>query len=224
MAPQPQRSNEEWMQDLRAPERIRQENAFMDLGRYLRYYIYTDIRRRASHLAPLAALSPLEMEPLADDVVQAALARIHVNLHQYEPSGSFLMFALTVARNILRDWLRKKYWQLEMPASATAPRTDEAAEVLNQPGIEDIPDPSQLLDGNAVWREMAHIVYQTIREDLNPHQAYAFVAYYFRNLSSKEIAQQLGKTYTEVDQLRYQARQKIKQRLLEHGYSEQDLQ
>jgi RNA polymerase sigma factor (sigma-70 family) len=196
----------------------------MDLGRYLRPYIYTDIRRRAPHLAPLAALSPAEMEPLADDVVQTALARVHENLHQYEPSGSFLMFALTVARNILRDWLRKKYWQLETPTSTTFTTGDDPPTPLNRPGIEDVPDPSQLLDSNAAWREMAQIVYKTIGEDLNPNQVYAFVAYHFRNLSSKEIAQQMGKTFSEVDQFRYQARQKIKQRLQEHGYSEQDLQ
>ena len=104
------------------------------------------------------------------------------------------------------------------------PEGEEEAGRKRLPTLADLPDPMQsLTDVDAIWQEMAQIVYSAIREDLSENQAQAFIAYQFYNMSSKEIAPFMDKNAVAVDQLRHQAKLKIKHRLEAHGYDEGDL-
>ncbi len=214
------RTNEQWIQDLQDKDPACQQAAFTELGNYLHCHLVNDIRRRASKLVSLMALDVVELQSVADDVVQLTLERIHFKLHQYTPTASFLNYALTIARNLLIDTLRRKHWSSETPASLDAPSGEDSSLFYTLPNLELIADSHMDLEANLGWREMVEIVYDTILNDLSENQAVAFIHFYFQNMSSQEIAEQMGKSYIGVDQLRYQARVKIKARLKEKGYTE----
>jgi RNA polymerase sigma factor (sigma-70 family) len=219
-----QRSNQEWVAALQDDRSQRQVDAFADLGEFLRYYILNDIYQRANNIAALAPLAPVELEAVADEIVQEAFIRIYKHVAQFVDTGSFLNYALVIARRILIDEFRKKQWTTTplSPLAAT-PQEGEAHNSLLT--LDDLPDPKETLTAvAAVWQEMAQIVYDAIREDLSESQAQAFLAYEFANMSSKQIAVAMGRSPMAVDQLRHQARLKIKLRLEAHGYSAKDLE
>lgn len=217
------RSNDEWIAALLADGSEQQRAAFGDLGRYLRYRIVNDIYRRANSLPALASLAQVEIEAVADEIVQLAFIRIYDHLHTFVDRGQFLNFALIVARRILIDEFRKKQWTTGQ-LSPLVQSADEQGHTSRLPSLDDLPDLRQTLNTtSAIWFEMVQIVYDAIREDLSESQAQAFIAYEFRNLSSKEIAPLLGRSPASIDQLRHQAKLKIKSRLLAQGYDEKDL-
>lgn len=218
-----QRSNQEWVAALQDDHSQRQVDAFADLGEFLRYYILNDIYQRANNIAALAPLAPVELEAVADEIVQEAFIRIYKHVAQFVDTGSFLNYALVIARRILIDEFRKKQWT----TTPLSPLAEAEEDGTQQPilTLADLPDPkSSLTTASAVWQEMAQIVYDAIREDLSENQVQAFLAYEFANLSSKQIALRMGRTPVAVDQLRHQARLKIKQRLEAHGYTAKDLE
>lgn len=216
------RSNQAWVDELLDNNSQRQADAFTDLGAFLRYYIVNDIYRRASSIPALAPLALVELEAVADEIVQEALIRIYKHVARFTDEGSFLSYALIVARHILIDEFRRKQWTT-MPL---APQGENASEdgTRTLPTLADLPDPRQSLTAvDAIFQEMAGIVYDAIQYDLSESQATAFIAYEFLNLSSKEIAPLMGRSAMAIDQLRHQARLKIKQRLRKYGYDEDDV-
>ncbi|MEZ4865875.1 MAG: sigma-70 family RNA polymerase sigma factor [Caldilineaceae bacterium] len=218
-----QRSNTEWVAALQDDGSVRQRDAFTDLGHFLRYYLLNDVIRRSNSVPALAGLVALELEAVADDLVQLALVRIYQKIDLFVDNGDFLGFALVVARHILIDEFRRKHWTTLHLSPVTA-SSEEGTQLKRLPTLADIPDPLQsLTDVDAIWQEMAQIVYAAIREDLSENQAQAFIAYHFYNMSSKEIAPLMDKSPAAVDQLRRQAKLKIKERLKAHGYDESEL-
>jgi len=217
------RSNQEWVAALQEDGSLRQSEAFTDLGAFLRYYLLNDIYQRSNSVAALAPLAPVELEAVTDEIVQEALIRIYKNVANFVDQGSFLNFALVIARRILIDEFRKKQWTT-MPLTPLAQAHSEEEERTSMPTLDELPDPKQTLTSvDAVWLEMAQIVYDAIRHDLSESQAQAFLAYEFWNMSTKQIAPFMDRTPMAVDQLRHQARLKIKLRLEAHGYTREDL-
>lgn len=217
------RSNDEWVAALQADGTEQQRAAFEELGSFLRRRIFQDIYRRASSLPALAQLAASELEAVTDEVVQESLIRIYQKLDIFADSGNFLNFALIIARNLMIDGFRKKRWTT-IPLSPIAERSDAHQSGRVRSILDEFSDSRQTLDNtNAVYMEMTQIVFDAINEDLSQNQATAFVAYEFRNLSSREIAELIGKSPSAVDQLRFQAREKIKKRLAQRGYTVEDL-
>lgn len=216
------RSNQAWVDDLLDNNSQRQTDAFMDLGAFLRYYIVNDIYQRAGNIPALAPLAMVELEAVADEIVQEALIRIYKHVAGFTDEGSFLSYALIVARHILIDEFRRKQWTTMPLAPQDENDREDAPRTLRT--LADLPDPRQSLTAvDAVFQEMAGIVYDALHNDLSESQATAFIAYEFLNLSSKEIAPLMERSAMAVDQLRHQARLKIKQRLREHGYDADDV-
>lgn len=216
------RSNQAWVDALLDDNSQRQVDAFTELGAFLRYYLVNDIYRRAGSIPALAPLALVELEAVADEIVQEALIRIYKHVARFTDGGSFLSYALVVARHIMIDEFRRKQWTTMPLAPQDESDAEETARSL--PTLADLPDPRQSLTaGDAVWQEMAGIVYDALHHDLSESQATAFIAYEFLNLSSKEIAPLMGRSAMAVDQLRHQARLKIKQRLRDRGYDEDDV-
>ncbi len=217
------RSDAEWVHDLHQVDSSIQQAAFTNLGYYLRFHIFNDIRRRARSLSALASFDQGDLETLADDIVQEALIRIHNKLEQYTGKGKFLNFALVIARRILIDEFRKKHWTtVSLAPQRAASEQDESGRPPHS--LEDLPDPKQLsADAGVILREMAQIAYDAIQHDLSESQARAFIGAHFYEMSGDEIALLLGKSRMAVDQLTFQARKKIKRRLHKYGYTIEDL-
>ena len=216
------RSNQAWVDELLDNNSQRQTDAFTDLGAFLRYYIVNDIYQRAGSIPALAPLALVELEAVADEIVQEALIRIYKRVAGFIDHGSFLSYALIVARHLLIDEFRRKQWTTMPLAPQGENDTEDAPRTLRT--LADLADPRQSLTAvDAVFQEMAGIVYDALHHDLSESQAAAFIAYEFLNLSSKEIAPLMGRSAMAVDQLRHQARLKIKQRLRDHGYDENDV-
>lgn len=216
------RSNQAWVDALLDDNSQRQADAFTELGAFLRYYIVNDIYRRAGSIPALAPLALVELEAVADEIVQEALIRIYKHVAGFIDQGSFLSYALIVARHILIDEFRRKQWTTTPLAPQGENDSEDTPYTLRT--LADLPDPRQSLTAvDAVFQEMAGIVYDALHHDLSESQAAAFIAYAFLNLSSKEIAPLMGRSAMAVDQLRHQARLKIKQRLRDHGYDEDDV-
>lgn len=217
------RSNDEWCTALGADASEQQMVAFEELADFLRRRIFKDVYQRAYSLPALAQLANAELEEVTDEIVQESLIRIYEKLDTFSDTGNFLNFALVIARNLMIDEFRRKRWTV-MPLPAIAPTEGIFHRGQRLPALDQLPDTRQLLDNaNAALVEMMQIVLDAIHNDLSPAQATAFVAYEFYNLSSKEIAAHIGKSPSAIDQLRFQARVKIKKRLELHGYALEDL-
>ena len=173
------RSNEEWVAALRDEGSPRQMAAFNELGHYLRYYLINDVRHHAASLPALADLDSVELEAVADDVVQihAVSPLPHPeSIYRRSPlpflcagGGTAAFYSVSSERN-----------------SGTPSRWLRATGVMRATAIVwwKFLTPNRLTDEKqAVLHEMAEIVEAAIREDLSENQAHAFTAYHFRNLS-----------------------------------------
>jgi RNA polymerase sigma factor (sigma-70 family) len=213
------RSNEEWVAELSSADRTLQRDAFDDLGRYLRSYLIRDVAGRAATLPALQALDQVELEAVADDLVQETLIRLHKNLSQYNGSGAFLSYALVTARRLLISEFRKKQWTTAPMLALTEETHSEANAAHASPSFAEIPDPKQLApETNLILREMGEVAYAAIEKDLSENQRHVFCAYYFHNIPFATIAENLGKSRSAIDQLMLQARAKIRRRLIQRGY------
>jgi len=194
------RTNESWLQDLRAPGEPR-ERALADLGAIL----------RAGLPYALSSWLPVTdpgFDALADDVVQDTLVRVLDRLDTFEGRSKFTTWAQKVAVRIALSELRRKRWQ------------DHSLDEI----VEDAPGRGELMSDPSVTPEQAVVqadllrrVRQIIEVELTEKQRSAMLALGVQGMPADVVAHGMGMTRNALYKLMHDARVRLKGRLAEDG-------
>lgn len=219
-----ERSNAEWVAELKDNGSERQRIACFDLSHYLHQIAWTYSQRRADNLPGLLDLDQAEREHLTQEFAQEALLRIYQNLDQYSGRGSFLAWASTVVRRVAGEILRKSHWQSPRFFSMEG-MDDEVTKMFDRFTylVQSQDDASLPHEQKLQLDEMMQVVGQVVENGLSPRQRFAFLERFVNERTHEEIAARLESNRDAVHQLIHQARLKIKRALAEAEYSAEDL-
>lgn len=200
----PDRTNDEWVAVLSQPS-LERDQALDELrARLLRGLGYTLTQRRGVD------------ESLIEDLVQDALVRILDALDQFRGESRFTTWATKIAVNLAYTELRRRRW--------TNVSLDE---IIDNP--ERVFIPSIMIDRasgpeqQAVQRAVLATVQEAIYEDLTQRQRQALVAAKVKGMPLEEVARRMDTNRNALYKLLHDARQRLKQALLDKGLSPEEI-
>ena len=197
-----ERSNQEWLADLRGPQR---EGALADLRAFL---------ARGLRYA-LASRSDVDDESI-EDFVQDALLKILDNLDSFRGESKFTTWAQKIAVNVSFTELRRRRWQ-----------DISLDEIVDAQGTDFVPD--MLIDHSARPDQQAtqHIFLETlgrlINTELTEKQRQALVAVQIQGMPLEEVARRMGSNRNAMYKLLHDARQRLKKQLEAGGLPPEDV-
>ena len=197
-----ERSNQEWLADLRGPQR---DGALADLRAFL---------ARGLRYA-LSSRSDVDDE-IIEDFVQDALLKILDNLDSFRGESKFTTWAQKIAVNVSFTELRRRRWQ-----------DISLDEIVDAQGMDFVPD--MLIDRSARPDQQAtqHIFLETlgrlIDTELTEKQRQALVAVQIQGMPLEEVARRMGSNRNAMYKLLHDARQRLKKQLEAGGLPPEDV-
>ena len=199
-----ERSNEQWLAELRGPERDR---ALADL----RAVLVRGLR------VALAGRVRQGLNEAAEDFAQEALIKIMGNLDTFRGESRFTTWAQKIAVMTASTELRRKRW-----------RDVSLQEVLDRYGThsgesdrlaDEQPTPEQL----TMRSTMVATVRRFVDEELTDKQREAIVAVMFEGMPLEEAARRMGTNRNALYKLMHDARRRLKKRMEAEDLSAQDV-
>jgi RNA polymerase sigma-70 factor (ECF subfamily) len=196
------RTNQEWLEDLRGPGR---DEALADLRAIL-------LRGLSYALASRADVDDV----LPEDFVQDALLRILDNLDTFRGESRFTTWAQKIAVHVAYTELRRLRWR------------DLSLEDITEPqGLDFVPDflvdPKAPPDQQAMQRLFLEELKRLIASELTDKQRQALVAIRIQGIPMAEVARQMGTNRNALYKLLHDARQRLKSRMEAEGLSPEDV-
>ncbi|MFQ5592838.1 MAG: RNA polymerase sigma factor [Anaerolineae bacterium] len=216
------RTDQEWLSDLRAAGEV-QRRAFADLGRYLYHVVFNYLRQRQAGVVRLQQLDAAELEELARGFAQDALQAVWEKLSTYEGRGKLTSWAATIAVRTAAYEIRKPYWREPRMSLPPAHNPDANPEEWGGPNREWQATTDLSPDARLQTAEILDLIETTLQHDLSERQRLAFVAQFIEDRTSDEIAEELGVSRNAVYMLIFEARKKIKRRLIEASHAPEDV-
>jgi RNA polymerase sigma-70 factor, ECF subfamily len=199
-----ERSNEQWLAELRGPERDR---ALADLRAVLVRGLRVALRGRVRQ----------GLNEAAEDFAQEALIKITANLDTFRGESQFTTWAQKIAVRTASTELRRKRW-----------RDVSLQEVLDRYGThsgesdrlaDEQPTPEQL----TMRSTMVATVRRFVDDELTDKQREAIVAVMFEGMPQEEAARRMGTNRNALYKLMHDARTRLKKRMEAEGLSAQDV-
>jgi RNA polymerase sigma-70 factor (ECF subfamily) len=199
-----ERSNEQWLAELRGPERDR---ALADLRAVLVRGLRVALRGRVRQ----------GLNEAAEDFAQEALIKIMANLDTFRGESQFTTWAQKIAVRTASTELRRKRW-----------RDVSLQEVLDRYGThsgesdrlaDEQPTPEQL----TMRSTMVATVRRFVDDELTDKQREAIVAVMFEGMPQEEAARRMGTNRNALYKLMHDARRRLKKRMEAEGLSAQDV-
>ena len=199
-----ERSNEQWLAELRGPERDR---ALADLRAVLVRGLRVALRGRVRQ----------GLNEAAEDFAQEALIKIMGSLDTFRGESRFTTWAQKIAVMTASTELRRKRW-----------RDVSLQEVLDRYGThsgesdrlaDEQPTPEQL----TMRSTMVATVQRFVDDELTDKQRKAIVAVMFEGMSLEEAARRMGTNRNALYKLMHDARRRLKKRMEAEGLSAQDV-
>jgi RNA polymerase sigma-70 factor (ECF subfamily) len=198
-----ERTNQKWLADLRGPRR---EEALADLRHIL-------LKGLGFAMASYDNVRDDDLE----DFVQAALLRILDKLDTFRGESRFTTWAQKIAVRVALSELRRKRWQ--------DVSLDELT--VGAMGTEIVPrfmaDPAAGPEKQAMQTALLEQLERVIAEELSDKQRRALVAVYFHGMPLEETARQMGTNRNALYKLLHDARERLKERLLQHDISTREM-
>ena len=193
-----ERSNEQWLRDLRqaGPQR---EDALADLRALL-------VRGLGYALASRSDVGEANLEDFAQD----ALLRILAGLDSFRGESRFITWAQKIAVNVAFTELRRRRWRDVSLEEVTSARGDE---FLPRNWV----DPSADTELQAIQREVLDAVWHVVDEELTDKQRQAFIAVRIHGMPMAEVARRMGTNRNALYKLLHDARKRIKKRMAARG-------
>ncbi|MBL7199538.1 MAG: sigma-70 family RNA polymerase sigma factor [Anaerolineae bacterium] len=199
-----ERDNEQWVGDLSQPGPQR-DAALDDLRALL-------VRGLGYALAKYGNVREADMEDFAQD----ALLKVLDGLDSFRGDSRFTTWAQKIAVHVAFTELRRRRWR------------DVSLDGL--PGVSDgdfLPkswvDPSASAEQQTIQREILETMRQVIAEELTERQRRALVAVRIHGMPLAEVARQMGTNRNALYKLLHDARQRLKERMLDKGLPLQDV-
>jgi RNA polymerase sigma-70 factor (ECF subfamily) len=197
------RSNQDWLQDLRAssPEAIEA----------LRSVLLRGLR------AALAGRVSGDLEAISEDFVQDALLKVLASLDSFRGESRFLTWAQKIAIHVALSDLRRKRWRdVSLQAYTETPEGEEYTPRL-------LSDPAASPERQAARQELLRNVERLIFEELTERQRTAMLAILQDGVPLQVVAERMDTNPNALYKLLHDARQRMKQRLEEQvGFSAQE--
>lgn len=206
-----QRTNEEWLRELRSTGAEQQE-AINDLREYLLRAVLYFFSQNPGDLRGLARE---EIEQVAQDLAQDALLTVLNHLDEFRGESKFTTWAYRFAINISLVEARRQRWK--------------NVSLDNLLARAEVPD-LQLEDKNAAdpdlaarQREIWTVVRDVIDHDLTPRQREILIAVAFEDVPMDVVTKQFNTNRNAVYKMLHDARAKLKKSLEERGFGVQDI-
>jgi RNA polymerase sigma-70 factor (ECF subfamily) len=203
------RSNEQWLQDLSDPG-PEQEEALADLRQIL-------VRGLGYALAKYAKVTESDLEDFAQD----ALLKVLAGLDSFRGQSRFTTWAQKIAIHTAFTELRRRRWRDVSLEAVTGPPDPEQEASFFIPDA--LADPSTGTERQTIQNEILDLLRRVIVEDLTDKQRQALVAVRFHGMPRAEVARRLDTNPNALYKLLFDARKRLKQRLLERGLSPEDI-
>ncbi|MBI1792993.1 MAG: RNA polymerase sigma factor [Chloroflexi bacterium] len=202
------RSNESWLNDLRADGEVREE-ALTDLREIIAHGLPYALSRWLSPDSPLFA-------PLVDEVTQETLLRVLDQLDTFEGRSMFTTWVHKIAIRIALTELRRKRWQ-----------DSSLDEIVDN---EESPAPARIMadrqPGPAEIAEQADMmarVRRILEQELTPKQREALTLLGIQNMPLEEAARRMKTNRNALYKLLHDARLRLKHRLTSEGLTSQEV-
>lgn len=202
------RTNEEWLADLRADGSIR-ESALKDLRLVIEKGLPYALSRWLSPGDPL-------FPPLVEEVTQETLLRVLDQLDSFEGRSMFTTWVHKIAIRIALTELRRKRWR------------DSSLDEMEE--NEDMPAPSGLLadhsagpETSAERADVLQRIRRIIDEELTAKQRQAIVLLSLEDMPMEEAALRMKTNRNALYKLLHDARLRLKHRLTQEGLTPQEV-
>jgi RNA polymerase sigma-70 factor (ECF subfamily) len=197
-----QRTNEEWLEALRGPQR---DEALADLRTLL-------LRALRVALAGKGRLSEGDLE----DFVQDALLKILAALDTFRGEARFTTWAYKIAIRVGLSELRRRRWRdVSLEDLTGGPDSDFVPETLADPAT----DPEQ----RTIQRMVLQTMRKAIAEDLTEKQRRALIASRVYGMPTGEIARRLGTNPNALYKLLHDARIRLQKALMAKGLPPEEI-
>jgi RNA polymerase sigma-70 factor (ECF subfamily) len=195
-----ERTNEQWLTDLRGPN---PDEALADLYDLL-------VRGLRISLGSYGG----GVDANAGDFAQEALIKITGNLDSFRGESRFTTWALKIAMNVALTELKRRRWSdvslQELFARRKAANREPADPQLS---------PEQVALQNTVLQELRRMV----DEELTDRQREAVVAVLLEGMPISEVARRMGTNQNALYKLLHDARRKLKRQMEAAGLSPQEV-
>src|SRR3712207_4480498 len=195
-----ERTNEQWLADLRGPN---PDEALADLYDLL-------VRGLRAGVGSYGG----GVEANAEDFAQEALIKITDNLDSFRGESRFTTWAQKIAMNVALTELKRRRWRDVSLQDLFARR--QAAE--GGPADTQL-TPEQLALQNTVLQELRRMV----DEELTDRQREAVVAVLLEEMPISEVARHMGTNQNALYKLLHDARKKLKRRMEAAGISPKEM-
>lgn len=203
------RNNEQWLAELERGE----AEALAELREYLRRAVFTYLNR---HREDLSHRDRLDLQHLAEDMVQDSLLQILDKLDTFRGDSKFTTWAYRFVINAAAAELRLHRWRTVsievLPGEGEPP-------VFAFVGDEKAPEPEKV----TARHQILDLLYRIIEHDLTDLQRRALIRVHFQGVPVVVLAQELESTPNSVYKLLHDARRKLKKGLEREHYSEADV-
>ncbi len=203
-----ERSNDQWLADLRAGGEA-QAQALLDLKARLQRGIFYYLSRERSDLTHL---SHQELTRMAEDLAQDATLRVIENLDSFRGDSLFTTWATRIAvRVAISDLRRARYRDFSLE-DLTA-EGDLLPVNANPLGGSPSPGPERAAEQAEVAAKIRAALYDVLTE----RQFRALVAVTMRGVPLEVVAEQMGTNRNALYKLLHDARRKLKAHLEAEG-------
>lgn len=197
-----ERSNEQWLADLQGPDR---DKALSDLRAILTRGLTYALSSRSK--IPKATI---------DDFCQDALLKILDHLDTFRGESQFTTWAQKIAINTAFTELRRRRWQdVSLNGMMEARGGDWIPDTLTDTAA----GPEQRATQNNLLQTLRRLV----NEELTDKQRHAMVAIVIHHMPPEEYARRTDTNRNALYKLLHDARKRLKKRMLEEGFSPQDM-
>lgn len=198
----PERSNQEWLSDLRGPE---QSASLVDL----RAFLVRGLRYA------LASSSNVD-DVLIEDFVQDALLKILAALDTFRGESKFTTWAQKIAVRVAFTELRRRRWKdVSLDGIAEAQDLDFVPDMMI--------DPSVGPDQQAAQRIFLDALQRLISTELTDKQRQALIAVRVQGLPLEEVARRMGTNRNALYKLLHDARQRLRRKMEAEGLSPEEI-
>lgn len=202
-----QRSNPEWLSQLRADGKPEQAEAIEDLRQYLLRAVLYFFSQNPGDMRSLARA---EIEQVAQDLAQDALLTILKNLDEFRGESKFTTWAYRFAINMSLVEARRQRWK-----NLSLDRIVENSE-LPDFQFEDkaAPDPDRSAQQQEIWETVREV----IQTELTERQRAILTAIVFDDVPVDVITKEFRMNRNAVYKMVHDARAKLKRRLEDRGF------
>jgi RNA polymerase sigma-70 factor, ECF subfamily len=195
-----ERTNEQWLADLRGPN---PDKALADLYDLL-------VRGLRVGLGSYGG----DVDANAGDFAQEALIKITANLDSFRGESRFTTWAQKIAMNVALTELKRRRWRDVSLQELFARR-----EAANGEPADTQLSPEQLALQNTVLQELRRMV----EEELTDRQQEAVVAVILEGMPVSEVARRMDTNQNALYKLLHDARRKLKRQMEAAGLSPQEV-